>query len=59
MSSTIVLISGANRGLGKGLLERYLAIEESCDAMVKLIDAATKELHGGKFWNFDGKQETW
>lgn len=25
MSSTIVLISGANRGLGKGLLERYLA----------------------------------
>jgi NAD(P)-dependent dehydrogenase (short-subunit alcohol dehydrogenase family) len=25
MSSTVVLISGANRGLGKGLLERYLA----------------------------------
>lgn len=25
MSPTIVLISGANRGLGKGLLERYLA----------------------------------
>lgn len=24
--STIVLISGANRGIGKGLLERYLAL---------------------------------
>ncbi|TGO46441.1 hypothetical protein BCON_0325g00090 [Botryotinia convoluta] len=27
MSPTIVLITGANRGLGKGLLERYLALQ--------------------------------
>ncbi|POS68670.1 aflatoxin biosynthesis ketoreductase nor-1 [Diaporthe helianthi] len=28
MSSTTVLISGANRGLGKGLVERYLARDD-------------------------------
>lgn len=28
MAPTIVLITGANRGLGKGLLERYLALPD-------------------------------
>ncbi|KAI0893979.1 NAD(P)-binding protein [Annulohypoxylon nitens] len=35
------------------------AIDKSCDGLVEVIDAATKETHGGKMWNYDGKQQSW
>lgn len=34
-------------------------IDKSCDGLVEVIDAATKETHGGKMWNYDGKQQSW
>lgn len=46
MSATIVLISGANRGIGRGLLERYLARPNHIviAAIRNLEDARSKEL---------------
>ncbi|KAI1092956.1 NAD(P)-binding protein [Rostrohypoxylon terebratum] len=34
-------------------------IDKSCDGLVEVIDAATKETHGGKMWNYDGTQQSW
>ncbi|XDG07549.1 hypothetical protein ABKA04_007164 [Annulohypoxylon sp. FPYF3050] len=34
-------------------------IDKSCDGLVEVIDTATKETHGGKMWNYDGKQQSW
>ena len=42
-----------------GYEQAPLTIDESCNGMVKLIDMATKESNGGRFWNYDGGQETW
>ncbi|KAI1413718.1 NAD(P)-binding protein [Hypoxylon sp. FL1857] len=36
-----------------------ITIDESCDGMVQLIDIATKETHGGRFWDYDGGRESW
>lgn len=30
--------------------------EESAKAMLEVIDKATKETHGGKFWKYDGEE---
>ncbi|KAB5533472.1 hypothetical protein GE09DRAFT_1291580 [Coniochaeta sp. 2T2.1] len=32
---------------------------ESHPGMMKVIDEATRETHGGKFWNYEGTQEAW
>jgi norsolorinic acid ketoreductase len=29
---------------------------ESVTSLLAIIDKATKESHGGKFWNYDGEQ---
>ncbi|KAI0180957.1 NAD(P)-binding protein [Hypoxylon sp. FL1284] len=51
---------GVSVGKGTGTLEWFSTpIDDSCDGMVRLIDAATKESHGGKFLDFEGKPETW
>lgn len=42
-----------------GLEQAPTTLEESCDGMIKLFDAATKESHGGRLWNYEGKQEPW
>lgn len=34
-------------------------LEESIGGMMKVFDAATKESHGGRFWNYDGKENVW
>ncbi|OTA91573.1 hypothetical protein M434DRAFT_76025 [Hypoxylon sp. CO27-5] len=36
-----------------------ITIDESCNGMVQLIDVATKETHGGRFWDYDGGRESW
>ncbi len=42
-----------------GLAEAAVEIEDSCKGMVKLIDVATKETHGGKHWLYEGEQLGW
>ncbi|KAI1120033.1 NAD(P)-binding protein [Nemania abortiva] len=42
-----------------GLEKAFLPVSEACPQIVKLIDAATKESHGGRFWNYDGKEMAW
>jgi norsolorinic acid ketoreductase len=42
-----------------GLEQAPESLDDSCDGMMKLFDAATKESHGGKFWHYHGEQESW
>ncbi|KAI0485713.1 NAD(P)-binding protein [Xylaria cf. heliscus] len=42
-----------------GLEKAFLPVSETCPQIVKLIDGATKESHGGRFWNYDGKEMAW
>ncbi|KAI1082943.1 hypothetical protein F5B20DRAFT_569050 [Whalleya microplaca] len=42
-----------------GLKEAPVSVKDSCNGLVQLIDEATKELHGGKLWGHDGKQQAW
>jgi hypothetical protein len=42
-----------------GLEKAYITVDESCNGIVQLIDAATKDSHGGKFWDNEGKQLSW
>lgn len=49
-----------NRGaLAYGFAEAPLDAGESMSRVVRLIDEATKETHGGKLWNHRGTQEAW
>ncbi|EME78050.1 uncharacterized protein MYCFIDRAFT_57497 [Pseudocercospora fijiensis CIRAD86] len=36
-----------------------LPVEDSVSGMKKVIDAATKESHGGKLWGWDGEKQQW
>ncbi|KAI1374564.1 NAD(P)-binding protein [Hypoxylon crocopeplum] len=50
----------ASLGLeSRGVHIPLITIDESCDGMVSLIDVATKESHGGRFWDYDGGRESW
>lgn len=42
-----------------GLEKADISVDESCDGTVQLIDVATKESHGGKLWDNEGKLLTW
>ncbi|KAG8160907.1 hypothetical protein KVR01_009171 [Diaporthe batatas] len=42
-----------------GMEKASIGVDESCDGVVKVIDTATKESHGGRFWDFEGKSLTW
>lgn len=44
---------------GKNVKLPIITVDESCDGMVHLIDLATRESHGGKFWGYDGTRESW
>ncbi|KAI9036806.1 NAD(P)-binding protein [Aspergillus affinis] len=49
-----------NRGaLAYGYAEAPLEVGETIPGIVRLIDAATKETHGGKLWSHRGTQEAW
>ncbi|POS68671.1 aflatoxin biosynthesis ketoreductase nor-1 [Diaporthe helianthi] len=37
-----------------GIEKAALGVDESCDGIVKVIDAATKGSHGGRFWDNKG-----
>ncbi|KAI0010984.1 NAD(P)-binding protein [Xylariaceae sp. FL0662B] len=42
-----------------GLEKAFVPVEESCPKVVQLIDGATKESHGGKLWDYNGKEMVW
>ncbi|KAH8779993.1 hypothetical protein F5883DRAFT_449343 [Diaporthe sp. PMI_573] len=42
-----------------GLEEAFIGVDESCNGIVQLIDAATKDSHGGRFWDNEGKPLSW
>ncbi|KAI0883617.1 NAD(P)-binding protein [Annulohypoxylon maeteangense] len=49
-----------NLGLtGKNVKLPIITTDESCDGMVHLIDVATRESHGGRFWDYEGMRESW
>ncbi|KAH8423683.1 uncharacterized protein LDX57_001440 [Aspergillus melleus] len=49
-----------NRGaLAYGYAEAPLKVGETIPGIVRLIDAAMKETHGGKLWSHRGTQEAW
>lgn len=49
--------NGARILLGRE--KAFIGVDESCNSMVQVIDAATKDSHGGKFWDNEGKQVSW
>jgi norsolorinic acid ketoreductase len=36
-----------------------ITIEASASGVLKVVAAATKETHGGKFWSYDGTKLTY
>ncbi|KAI0534839.1 hypothetical protein GGR58DRAFT_504872 [Xylaria digitata] len=42
-----------------GLEQAPLAVKESVDAMISIIDKATKQETAGKLWDYTGEQLTW
>jgi hypothetical protein len=42
-----------------GMVQAPVAVKDSCNQMVKLVDGATKESHGGKMWWHDGELMSW
>ncbi|KAH7312957.1 hypothetical protein BKA65DRAFT_516988 [Rhexocercosporidium sp. MPI-PUGE-AT-0058] len=42
-----------------GLAEAFVEPEDSCRAMVELIDSATKESHGGRLWDIQDGLLSW
>ena len=50
-----------NEGARKmGMAEASIPLEVCAAAIVRLLDTATRDTHGGKFWSADGdKEEPW
>ncbi|KUJ19321.1 NAD(P)-binding protein [Mollisia scopiformis] len=42
-----------------GMKEAPVSIKDSVDGMVKIIDKASKDTHGGIFWEYTGEQYPW
>lgn len=42
-----------------GFEKAAIPIEQSVHGMIKVIDVATRETHGGKLWVWDGRQVPW
>jgi len=42
-----------------GLKEAPVKLPDSLNGIVKVIEAATRETHVGRFWNYDGEQCVW
>lgn len=49
----------ASEGIGLPIEAFNITVDQSCDGMVHLIDVASKESHGGRFWDYDGGRESW
>ncbi len=42
-----------------GLEKAAITVEQSVTGMIKVIDVATRETHGGKLWTWEGRQVPW
>lgn len=42
-----------------GMEEAPLSLDDSCNLMMPLIEQATKELRGGRFWDQEGALKIW
>lgn len=42
-----------------GMEKAFVLVEESVPKLVELIDGATKESHGRRFWNYTGGELAW
>ena len=42
-----------------GLEKAATTVKESVVGVMKVIDAATRETHGGKLWTWEGRQVPW
>ena len=42
-----------------GAEKAAITVEESVTGLIKVIDAATRETHGGKLWAYNGRQLPW
>lgn len=60
-SSSFVQTDMGNAGarIVFGQEKASIGVDESCDGVVQVIDAATKESHGARFWDNDGKNLSW
>lgn len=38
---------------------RPITVEESAAKILRVVDTATKESHGGRFWSYDGSRLTY
>lgn len=56
--STEMGINGG-RLFGFGDITPPVTIADSASGTVQVIDDASKELHGGRFWSYEGKEEIW
>lgn len=44
---------------GLGLEKAYIGVDESCDGMMEVLAAATKEKYGGKMVAYNGNFSGW
>ncbi|KAI6091879.1 NAD(P)-binding protein [Hypoxylon rubiginosum] len=51
--------AAASKGTGIPPENFNTSLDDSCDGMVRLIDVATKESQGGKFFGWEGEPESW
>lgn len=50
---------GNSGALLLGLEEAPVGIDDSCNGVVRVIDGAAKESHGGRLWGYEGKVLPW
>ncbi|KAI2627078.1 hypothetical protein GGS26DRAFT_592697 [Hypomontagnella submonticulosa] len=42
-----------------GVEKAAITVKESTEGVIKVIDAATRDTHGGKLWRYDGVEIAW
>jgi norsolorinic acid ketoreductase len=49
-----------NRGADAfGFEKAAITVDESANGLIKVIEAATRETHSGKLWEYRGKEMPW
>jgi hypothetical protein len=42
-----------------GLKEAPVSVKESTDGIIQIVDKASKDTHGGTFWEYNGQPYPW
>jgi norsolorinic acid ketoreductase len=53
------LVAARCWGLDDTMVQQMLLKEADYDAIIGVIDQATRETHGGKFLSYEGKEQPW